>query len=292
MPEAYWHAEEVKSEVRRLHPEWLRPKPNLELFRRVKYDWIRTKGGVWDAIARQAELLQQHRSGTLEHAREQACCARNESRDWNVSWESANLTKSIGMPTTETAGWNGKPVEAWRLDASTVFEAAIQTVGHPARDWLAGEIDLRLILMQPGELTRFWLHEVATFSMPRHWLRWAFAFLQRFRRVTDGTPVDVQLSSYMVDADLFVSADKNLVWVVSRCKSDAPFKLAEPLKVPGGEKAVDEVVRLLHSGCRRSTFPARGKVRENTLGSGEASTPGNQNPPVLHPREEPRGGPR
>jgi hypothetical protein len=106
----------------------------------------------------------------------------------------------------------------------------MQTAGHPSKDWLEGELDLQFMANQSEELTRFWLHEVDLLMMRRHWLRWAFEFLQRFRRVTDGTPVDIQLGTYLIDADLFVSADKVLIWIASRCRLDAPFVVAEPVK--------------------------------------------------------------
>jgi hypothetical protein len=247
MPEAYWEAEELKREVKRLRPEWVRPSPDLTIFKRVKHDWIRNRGGVWDRIGQQAPLLQKHDSALLERAREQAYELREDARNWTGAWESTPLTKMLCKLPGATSGWNSAPVEPWRVDALNVFTVASQTEGHPSREWLGGEIDLELMSFQTEALTRFWLHEVDLQSMRRHWLRWAFEFLQRFRRVTDGTPVDAQLGTYLVDTDLLVSSDKNLIWIASRCQMDAPFTVASPVKVPAGATAAEEVLRLLQS---------------------------------------------
>jgi hypothetical protein len=247
MPEAYWEAEELKGEVRRLRPEWLRPSPDLMLFRRVKHDWVRAKGGVWDRIGQEAHLLQQHDAEMLDRAREQAYALREDARNLPTTWESTPLSMTLCKLSVDTPGWNGSPVEPWRIDALNVFTVAINTVGHPSKDWLAGELDFQFMMFQSEQLTRFWLHEVDLLSMRRHWLRWAFEFLQRLRRVTDGTPVDAQLGTYLIDTDLLVSADKNLIWMASRCQIDAPFTVATPVKVPAGEGAADEVIRLLSS---------------------------------------------
>ncbi len=245
MPEAYSEAEELKSEVKRLRPQWLMPNPDITLFRRLRHDWIRYKGGIWDRIAAEAELLQISDSAMLARAREQAHALREDARYLVNTLESTPLTQVEGKPVGDTPGWNGMPVEAWRIDALNVFRVASQTAGHPSRDWLAGEIDLRMMLFQSDDLTRFWLHDVDLLNMPRHWLRWAFEFLQRFRRVTDGTPVDAQLGTYLIDADLFVSADKTLIWIASRCQIEAPFKTAVPIRVPAGKSAADAVLHLI-----------------------------------------------
>ena len=114
--------------------------------------------------------------------------------------------------------------------------------GHPYVEWLRGEIDLELMLFDSTSLRRFWLQEVQSVNMPRHWLRWAFEFLQGMHKVSDGTPVDCQLGTYLLDVDLFVSADRVLVAIAERCKKDAPFQMARSARVPGGSAGVDAVL--------------------------------------------------
>lgn len=247
MPEAYWEAEELKGEVRRIRPEWLRPRPDLNFFKRVRHDWIRSKGGVWDRIIQEAHLLQKSDSEMIKRARDQAYALRNDALKWSASWESAPLSKLHAYFSSSISGWDGTPVEPWRVDALNVFKTATLTAGHPSNDWLKEELNLALMLSQSADLTRFWLHEANLQRMPRHWLRWAFEFLQRFRKVNNGTPVDIQLGTYLVDADFFMSADKTLIQLAARCRLDAPFKVAESVSVPAGDTAVGEIIRLLRS---------------------------------------------
>jgi len=118
-------------------------------------------------------------------------------------------------------------------------------VGHPTFDWIDGELNIELMLAQSASLVKFWLHDVDAQRMPRHWLRWAFEFLQRLHRVTGGTPVDAQLGTYLLDADLLLSADKILVNIAGRCRQDAPFPIAASKIVPSAAGAVASVLELL-----------------------------------------------
>lgn len=49
MPESYSEAEEIKNEVRRLRPEWLRQPPDTVWFKRLRHDWRRARDGQWIA---------------------------------------------------------------------------------------------------------------------------------------------------------------------------------------------------------------------------------------------------
>lgn len=244
MPEAYSEAEELKAEVRRLRPEWVRPNPDLTLFKRVRHDWMRAQGGLWDRIRDDAELLQQTQAGMLKRAREQARELRDDAMAWADKWRTANLTKTMASFAAPLPGWNGQPVEPWRVDGLNVFKVSVQTPGHPAIDWLDGELDLELMLFQSASLTTFWLHDVEAVHMPRHWLRWAFEFMQRLHKVTDGTPGDTQLGTYLVDADVFLSADKVFVAIAEKCRADAPFCIAEA-RLCAHDKVVGHVMDAL-----------------------------------------------
>jgi hypothetical protein len=56
--------------------------------------------------------------------------------------------------------------------------------------------------------TRLILYETDVSRLPRSWLRWAVRTSQATRNTSSGTAVDNQISSYLVDADIFVTADK------------------------------------------------------------------------------------
>jgi hypothetical protein len=248
MPEAYSEALEIRAEVRRVRPEWLKPEPDLTWFNRVRHDWTRAKGGNWDRIRIHPKFLESLEEGVTSRSREQAYRQREGSLSWSPKWRTASLMKVMAEPAKPLNGWNGTAVEAWRFAALTVFTRSLQTEDHhPYFDWLGGDIELDMMLFQSESLAKFWLHDVETVNMPRHWLRWSFEFLQRQYAVSDGTPVDAQIGTYLVDANLFLSADKTMVRIAEKCRDDAPFPLAASVRVPGGSACVEAVLEQLRA---------------------------------------------
>jgi len=128
--------------------------------------------------------------------RHQAEELRDEARSLSPKWQNVPLTNFMASGLASLPGWNGQPVEPWRISALNVFNNAARTVNHPSIDWLEGEVNIDLMLFQSASLVKFWLHDVELRRMPRHWLRWAFEMQQRFHRVIAGTPVDAQISCY------------------------------------------------------------------------------------------------
>lgn len=249
MPEAYWETEEIRAEVRRLRPEWLRPRPDQNLYRRVRYDWIRQKGGFWDRAVHDmdGEAARVENPLLTELAREHAFMAHEESQAVPARWHKDLLTNFKAEFPSPRAGWDGQAVELWRVNACMAFEQALRFENCPYVDWLAGEIDLDLMFFDSASYTRFWLHEVETGHMKRHWLRTAFEFQQRFAKVNPGTPGDSQLGTYLVDVDWMLTADKLLASFAQRCHLEAPFPLARTEPIPAGAKALPAILELLGS---------------------------------------------
>ena len=217
----------------------------MTAFNRVRHDWIRARGGLWDRIKSDAEMLQRAEAAVREEARQQAVELRAGAMNWPASWREVPLTKMSMSPSFSIAGWGDVSVEPWRFDALTAFRTSMRMAKHPTFDWLGGEIDLELMTFQLKSLTQFWLGNVEAVHMRRHWLRWAFEFLQRQHKVSDGTPVDTQIGTYLLDADSMLSADKVFVKIANRVKNDAPFPLASSYVVPGGAAAIESVLGAL-----------------------------------------------
>jgi hypothetical protein len=64
--------------------------------------------------------------------------------------------------------------------------------------------------------------------------------------VTEGTPGDTQLGTYLVEVDIMLSADKVLVNIANRCRKDAPFTIAESRLVTR-EEAIGTVIGVLEA---------------------------------------------
>src|SRR5262249_47322877 len=90
-------------------------------------------------------------------------------------------------------------------------------------------------LYDPGELdhwVRFWFYDVDLHAVPRRWLRWAFDYLQAFRKVTDGTPCDTQLATYLPEADIVLSSDGGFIDRIEECRKYAPCFLPAAERLP------------------------------------------------------------
>lgn len=247
MPDAYWESHEIRFEIGRLHPEWLNSSGDLAYQRMLRHDWSRSRGGFWDRARNDThqESRRIDASGSMETSRDAARKARAHGLTMSATWRDTAFDAIKIAPIEAMPGWNGEPVDFWRLDAKENFARAMSLASHPYFDWLAGEVNLPMLMHQTGDLTRFWFHEVVAKHMPRHWLRSAFEFQQQFHKVTDGTPCDAQLGTYLVDVDVMLSADKNMVRFAERCRSEAPFALARSQLIPGGQTAIDALLDAL-----------------------------------------------
>jgi hypothetical protein len=255
MPEAFSEAQEIKSEVERLRPEWLNWAREISLYQRLRHDWTRSRGGFWDR-ARSDTLRESQRIdtlGLLDIARNSSRQAREIGKNMPAGWRTRPFSDIKASLPEPAPGWNGEPFEWWRAEARENFKLAMTRIGHPYAEWLNGEINLAMMTLHASDLTHFWLHETEATRMPRHWLRSAFEFQQQFHKVNDGTPCDTQLGTYLVDVDLMLSADKNFVKFAERCRREAPFPMGRSSLIPGGSHAVEVLLEELRN-------------KENTVG--------------------------
>jgi hypothetical protein len=68
---------------------------------------------------------------------------------------------------------------------------------------------------------------------------------QRWHKPTVGSPADSLLAVHMIDADYFVTADKNFAKCLEKIYQEAPFKTAQPLKVSAGKIGIAEMLQFL-----------------------------------------------
>lgn len=246
MPEAFSESQEVRDEIVRLRPGWLRDKPDLTLRKRLLFDWQRSRGGFWDRVINQmeAEARAVSDEDLLQAARAEALQIRDEAKgyeDWVAGTRLDRIKVQILNPSADAAE---ALVERWRTHSLGFWMSFPQNPNHPYEQWIGGEVITSFLRLPCADLTRFWLYDVETQRLPRQWLRTAMDFLQRFHRVTDGTPGDAQISTYLPDVDLFLSADKNLVRMLQRCASEAPFALP-PSKLVSSQQTLEEVLAAL-----------------------------------------------
>jgi hypothetical protein len=248
LPEAYSESAEVLNEIRRLRPQWLRANPDIQPLTRLKRDWARAHGGFWDRArldtsGEAARLSALTDGGILASARSDAQERRMNMTDSGLSFDKIDLKTVSGKPPGPIAGWDGDLIEPWRIAAHCVFSVALNLPQGGYVDWLLPMIDLRRV--PSSSWARFWFYEVEAVNMPRCWMRWAFETLQSLRKVSEGTPCDAQLSTYLTECDHFVSADRVLVSMIQKCRDSAPVRVALAWPVPGGRDCVPALLSFL-----------------------------------------------
>jgi hypothetical protein len=250
MPEAYSESMEILQEIERVRPDWLRDAPDVQFFNRLKNDWTRRTGGFWARCARspesEARFLSDVEGEMIEGARVKAQLAREEMI--NSEWKrNPPMDKTLAGFHWQIPGWRGEMVEAWRWDSLIGFTYGLGRQGNAYRDWIAPIVELDDGLLASAPWVEFWLHLSDKRAMPRQWMRWAHSFAQRFRRVTPGSPGDTQLSTYFLDTDVVITADRALLDILEECRPYAPCRLPDGKLIPAGVPGVENLLRLLEA---------------------------------------------
>lgn len=248
MPEVYSESQELLTAIRRLRPEWLHPKQDRKKFTKYRYDWTRKKGGFWDRVRMDADkaavAVNILGASSLEAARLGVTELRRFGKN-NPKFERVPLDLLLAGFPAPTPGWRGDKIEPWRIASCDDTRRAFRDSSHPYAEWLSGEIDFDRALFDQHSWGRFWFYDVDRRSLPRFWIRWAFEHLQQFRTTTDGSACDSQLATYLSEADVFVTADKNFVAIGEQCRSFAPSHFPKLHRIPGGNPGVEALLDLV-----------------------------------------------
>lgn len=248
MPEAYSESMEILQEIERVRPDWLREEPDLRFFTRLTKDWTRKTGGFWVRCERspdsEARYVSQMEGDLMERAKSQVQEARAEMMDggWKIN---PPMNKTLGGFDFPVPGWRGDMVEAWQIDSLVGMTYGLTRRGNAYRDWIAPFVELDDGLLRSAAWGEFWLYLVDKGRLPRQWLRWAHSFAQRFRKVTPGSAGDTQLSTYLVETDVVVTADKALLAILEELRRYAPHRLPEGKLVPAGAPEVATLLAML-----------------------------------------------
>lgn len=247
MPEAYLQSEDVKREMIRLHPEWVLKNKKITQFKKLRYDWMRAKGGFWGKVSDNTDMVaNRYRSSDasdLEKVRQQSRDVRSSVLD---SGEGIVNTKSLNQIMGSWTTSEGKKIvlDAWRVYAETIW-VNLLTQDSPMQQWIACEIEINLLLNYYAlDFVKFWESEVQAETVPREWLRFALYALQSERKVTDGNPTDSAIAVHLIDVDYFVSADKNFVGMVNQIRDEAPFRTAHGFLVGSGNEGMKRLFQM------------------------------------------------
>jgi hypothetical protein len=253
MPEAYSESQELLGEIRRLRPQWLKRKGNRAALQRLRHDWGRTKAGFWQRVRsnpdQEAKYIAQLSNHDLEIMRTHAYAQRKQmiTSDWDAT---TPLNDVVAMLKEGREGYDGNKIQAWRMSGWSSTTHALKSAGHPYPEWLVADVDFDTLIHDKASWLRFWFYEVEASRMPRFWLRWAFEYYQLFYRVSDGTPGDAQLATYLLDADVVISADKNFLRITDVIRPYSEFPIASTKLVAAETKGIMETLDFIQTKRR------------------------------------------
>jgi hypothetical protein len=138
-------------------------------------------------------------------------------------------------------------VEAWRIDSCNILTYGLARHGNAYRDWISPFVELDYGLLKSAAWVEFWLYLTDKSALPRQWMRWAYSFAQRFRKTTSGSPADTQLSTYFLETDVVITADKALLEILEECRPYAPCELPDGKLVAAGAPGVANLLQLLEA---------------------------------------------
>jgi hypothetical protein len=243
--EAASESAELVAEIRRLRPEWMRRMPNTTKVASLNAFWTKQ---VWrKALTDSDGIYNYELAGRRLHEDLMRVQKAQRSQLLQTNFVLRPLTAletregTVGFGR-EVDGWPEQPVEAWRISSFELYWHQLATVAGRAvvtnedttwADWVGAYVDLSVLRRSKSDFLRLWAHEVDLVSMRRNWIRWAVNILQASEKVTNGNPSDEQHSAYLVDCDVFLTADQRYASVVRAVGEDAPFEMAEPILVSG-----------------------------------------------------------
>lgn len=253
--EAMSECAEFVAEVKRLRPAWMRTIPltgkiwNLDNFWTNKV-W---KEALSDSQAHHEYQLrrQAERDVLVTSQRKQ----RQEILKTNAQLRPLTALTATADPEAQgrhPAGWAGEPVEAWRPANCILYWYQLSVIGGRAvltredttfLDWVTPYVYLHALRSNEADFTHLWMYEIELSAVRRNWLRWAINIMQSDFRVTGGNPADEQHASYLLDCDLFLSADARFVSVLQAVREDAPFSFGEP-RLVSGDRSIPVLDRL------------------------------------------------
>jgi hypothetical protein len=238
--------------IERTHPDWITTdREPLDTFLQ-RWDWIRKKGGFWNRVENSPEsvaaILSTIEGNIIDKARTNSHQNRSVANGMDWRFETTRLNECFGKPLTELQGWNGDWITAWRmaaLDYVTGILFSMSNMKHPYHDWLKEMLDLDSMRKDESAWHKFWLYEVQEKRMRRFWMRWSTELFSALRRVSPGTSVDQQLSTYLIGADHFITADKTFNEILTKCRQYAPVAIAQSWLVSGGANCANEAIEIL-----------------------------------------------
>ena len=218
-PESWRHALELRREIKRIRPKWLRAVPSKRQLRQFLQGH--------DALWRDAQAGIMPDPGAYRVYRRDFERGVDQSRSYqkdirNVLPNTQNFTlvtpdgDSVQIDVTD-------PEIYWRMNCLQVWYAAIEQKNPASRDyadWLGPY--LRQACFRDRSYTAFWLAEVKSDALPLNRLTGLVDFYQLKKKISHGNATDQLHASQWLRSDLFVTADRAFHEILTEVASHYP----------------------------------------------------------------------
>ena len=222
---------EVRDEIRRCRPGWLRARPDeseierfltraLRQWKRLRNDCLFDPGLGMPAYREAAEPAVAEFLGGQRSMRQLLLNSRS------VEFVAGSEEYQPFLAPLDQSERH------WRLNSASIWARALE--GSPAMrdyaDYLGPYVRLP---SEPRDWMLFWLRDVRPEAMPAGRLHAAVEFLQPTERVTHGNAIDPHHAVHLLDSDLFLTADRSFFSVLRQVHSafHSLFSLALPVLV-------------------------------------------------------------
>ena len=252
--EAESYSMEVVRLIRRTHPEWVRILPNSSLASSHRTFWMKK---VWSEAV--ADSTRMHEYQATQRPIQDHIVERQKKNRRSLLKNQAELkvltelTGSSDQPAQASLpGWDGSAATLWRLNLAQLTWHQLGVIGPRAlltgedrtmTDWVEPYIQLARVRSQAAEFVRMWLEEAQVLDVPRNWLSWAVDTVQWTEKIGTGNPADAQHAAYLIDCDVFLTADVRFARILERVREDAPFPFAQVLLV-SGDRSIPTTTRI------------------------------------------------
>jgi len=248
-PSAFKHARELRLEIGRLRPKWLRVTASQSSIRR----YLRGHQSAWQKCRDQqvptsADFAAYRRDaeGGIERVREGQKAERSAKRD-ALRLMLASESSGGGALSLHSEIDLKDPEKFWRADALTSWHAAIVERAPASRDYFdyLGPYLKDNAFGDRASYLSFWLNEVDAGRLARNRLTSLVSFFQLDSRSTHGNPGDAIHANHLLDVDLFVTADKAFAKSLDQVRSLVPGAAVVKLIDRSRASAVAEIAQAL-----------------------------------------------
>ncbi len=235
-PESWYHALEVRREIQRCRPQWMRVLPfkrRMKSFLAAHRDnWQRAKALSLPSADSYAAYRRDYERGVLAEREAQGTMrSLFLGRLSGVELADPELSRIENADLTTPGGY-------WRASCLLVWYNAIVLRDPASRDyvdWLQPYV--REAAFRDPSYVQFWLEEVKDENVQRNKLTGLVDYYQARYKITHGNAVDQLHAGKLLDVDVFLTADVGFHRVLADVVSSHYRDGACPLLVRRGESS-------------------------------------------------------